>query len=97
MRVVGDRPEIMAPVEGGRRKPFEEWVQSELSRLAQPYGDDVLLVAAGNTSPGNGSPPAANRSFQRERPVPLPVSLGFVASGTARSRTSRARAPLASE
>lgn len=32
-------------------KPFEEWVHSELSRLAQPYGDDVLDVAAGN----NGS------------------------------------------
>lgn len=32
-------------------KPFEEWVHSELSRLAQPYGDEVLLVATGN----NGS------------------------------------------
>jgi len=32
-------------------KPFEEWVHSELSRLAQPYGDDVLLVASGS----NGS------------------------------------------
>lgn len=32
-------------------KPFEDWVHSELSRLAQPYGDDVLDVAAGN----NGS------------------------------------------
>ncbi len=32
-------------------KPFEEWVHTELSRLAQPYGDDVLLVASGS----NGS------------------------------------------
>lgn len=32
-------------------KPFEESVNAELSRLAQPYGDDVQWVAAGN----NGS------------------------------------------
>ncbi len=32
-------------------KPFEESVIAELSRLAQPYGDDVQWVAAGN----NGS------------------------------------------
>jgi hypothetical protein len=32
-------------------KPFEESVHAELARLAQPYGDDVLWVAAGN----NGS------------------------------------------
>lgn len=32
-------------------KPFEEWVHSELSRLAQPHGDDVLAVGSGN----NGS------------------------------------------
>lgn len=32
-------------------KPFEDSVHSELSRLAQPHGDDVLMVATGN----NGS------------------------------------------
>ncbi len=32
-------------------KPFEEWVHSELSRLAMPYGDDVVVVASGS----NGS------------------------------------------
>ena len=32
-------------------KPFEERVHAELSRLAQPHGDDVLMVAAGS----NGS------------------------------------------
>lgn len=32
-------------------KPFEDLVHVELSRLAQPYGDDVLSVASGN----NGS------------------------------------------
>src|SRR5205823_4594221 len=32
-------------------KPFEEWVHSELARLAQPYGDDVAMVAMG----ANGS------------------------------------------
>jgi hypothetical protein len=32
-------------------KPFEEWVNAELSRLAQPHGDEVLWVATGS----NGS------------------------------------------
>jgi hypothetical protein len=31
-------------------KPFEDWVQGELSRLALPYQDDVELVASGSGS-----------------------------------------------
>jgi hypothetical protein len=32
-------------------RPFEEFIHLELSRLAQPYGDDIVLVASGS----NGS------------------------------------------
>jgi hypothetical protein len=34
-------------------KPFEEWVHSELSRLAQPHGDDVLPVATNGSRAGD--------------------------------------------
>jgi hypothetical protein len=37
-----------SPLKG---KPFEDWVHAELARLAQPYSDDVQLVASGS----NGS------------------------------------------
>lgn len=75
-------------------KPFEEWVHAELSRLAQPHGDDIQWVATGNNGSRAGDFVVSFAGLEKSAVVEArnrkQISLPAIKSDLEREMTERA-------